>query len=351
MGFITSLAILIHTLAWSQLLPPPQGAYHGAYADFGPMANEVTVARIQEFEHLAQKKIVWAYFANDWLQGKIEFPQKNVDECIKAQVIPFIRMMPWSEAKAQATEKDPLLSMDSFLEGVHDQALRTYAQSAKKSQTQIIFEFGPEVNGDWFPWNGQWNGAGKTKNYGDKKIPDGPEKFRDVYRRIIDIFRSENVQNVTWVFHVDTAWIPRADWNQAFHYYPGDNYIDWIGLSVFGAQLPSHEWTLFLSKINSFDEQLNKISTTKPVLIAEFATIEHRRSSKHKKQWIHQVFDAIESGKLPRIKGISYWHSNGWLEDGSASFRIDTSPEALSSYQESIMSDFWLSEGLFNESH
>jgi Glycosyl hydrolase family 26 len=347
---ITSVAFLFLTqVAFAQLLPPEQGAYQGAYADFGDMANEVSVERISEFEGLSGKKMVWAYFANDWLEGKIEFPQYNVDECIKAKVIPYIRLMPWSESKAQATEKDPLLSMDQFLNGDHDEALRQYALQAKDAGTQLMMEFGPEVNGYWFPWNGQWNGGGRKKNYGDPSWPDGPEKFRDVFRRIIDIFRKENVKNVTWVFHVDTAWLPRSEWNEAHYYYPGDDYIDWIGLSVFGAQLPNHSWSMFLPKFLSFEDQLNKISLTKPVLISEFGVIESRLSSSLKAIWLEEALKAVEMGHAKRVKGINYWNSSGWLPDRKASFRIDSSPEALESYRKNILSDFWLTEGIFNE--
>ena len=33
-------------------------------------------------------------------------------------------------------------------------------------------------------------------------FPDGPERFRDAYRHIIDLFRKEGVKNITWCFHV-----------------------------------------------------------------------------------------------------------------------------------------------------
>ncbi len=341
--------IFLSKLISAQLLPPDVGAYQGAYADFGPMANEVTVERIQEFESLSGKKIVWAYFANDWLDGKIVFPQDNVDACITAGVIPYIRLMPWSESKAQAEASDPYFSMDQFLNGDHDEALKKYARLAKATKSQLMLEFGPEVNGDWFPWNGRWNGGGKKTRYGDPEWPDGPEKFRDVYRSIIDIFRAENVSNVTWIFHVDTAWLPRSSWNEAVNYYPGDNYIDWIGLSVFGAQLPNHSWSSFLPKLQSFDKQLEKISSTKPVLISEFGVIEHANAPLAKASWLLQALESIETGLAPRIKGINYWNSSGWLPEGRASFRIDSSPEALKSYQDYIQHDFWLTEGVFRE--
>ena len=42
----------------------------------------------------------------------------------------------------------------------------------------------------------------KTNGYGDPYFPDGPERFRDAYRHIIDLFRKEDVKNITWCFHV-----------------------------------------------------------------------------------------------------------------------------------------------------
>lgn len=343
------LLALFNILSHAQLLPPEVGAYHGAYADFGPMASDVTAERIQEFEKLAKKKIVWAYFANDWIDVDVQFPQKNVDECIKAGVIPYIRLMPWSEAVSQAKGKDPYFSMDQILNGDIDEALRIYAQKTKNSGTHVMFEFGPEVNGDWFPWNGKWNGGSTTNKYGDPLWPDGPEKFKDAFIRVVKIFREEGALNTTWVIHYDTAGTPNSPWNDAKYYYPGDEYVDWIGLSVFGAQLPNHEWLNFMSKLKNFESDINAVSTTKPLIISEFAVIEDKNDGQKKAKWIKQALQSIEKGLFKRVKGISYWNSPGWLENGKASFKIDTSDAALKTYQDEISSPFWLTEGILNE--
>jgi beta-mannanase len=88
------------------------------------------------------------------------------------------------------------------------------------------------VNGDWFPWNGRWNGAGRTDGYANPDLPDGPERFRDAYRHIVDICRNKGGNNLTWFFHVDVGAWPKQPWNTRFaNYYPGDAYVDWIGIS------------------------------------------------------------------------------------------------------------------------
>ncbi len=335
--------------AVAQLIPPDVGAYHGAYADFGPMASAVSAEKIREFEASAQKKVAWAYFANDWLDGVIEYPEQNVSECIKANVIPYIRLMPWTEAQTKATQKDPYLNMDKILSGEHDFALKVYARKVKTAGVHFMLEFGPEVNGDWFPWNGKWNGGGSKDKYGDPEWPDGPEKFRNAFRHIVDIFRAEGAKNITWILHLDTAASPNVAWNDAKYYYAGDDYVDWIGLSVFGAQLPNHEWLQFISKMKNFEKQLDAISTTKPVLISEFAVIEDKNDPERKAKWIKQALQSIEKGLFKRIKGINYWNSPGWLENQKASFKIDTSAQALKAYRDGVASDFWKTEGVVNE--
>lgn len=90
------------------------------------------------------------------------------------------------------------------------------------------------------PWSGRYDGAGAT-SFGDPTWPDGPEHYRDAYRHIIDIFRQEGATNVTFVFQtntIDGGYLPGSYWEpfqQMKHYYPGDDYIDWLGLSAAGS--------------------------------------------------------------------------------------------------------------------
>ncbi len=330
---------------WANLkvLPPGQGAYIGAYTDAGGGASDVREGEIREFENLIGKKIVWNYFSNNWLDGRIEFPTDSVIECDKADVIPYIRLLPWVEMRASGP--DPYYKMIDFAHGIYNEPLRKWAQKAKEFGKPLMLEFGPEVNGDWFAWNGKWNGGGERAGYGDPNLPDGPETFRDAFREVIEVFRSVGADNVTWVFHVDTAYSPHTWWNEASFYYPGDEYIDWIGLSVFGAQLPNHKWYLFTDKLNRFWSQVESLSLEKPVMISEFAVIESRRDSNRKARWLEQSLKTVRlEPKFSRIKAITYWNSPGWLADGSADFRITSSPQSLETFREEISHPFWLDQ-------
>jgi beta-mannanase len=89
------------------------------------------------------------------------------------------------------------------------------------------------------------------------------------YRHIIDLFRKEGVRNITWCFHV---YPPQATgdspelyqpWNNIINYYPGDNYIDWIGISVYGAFDRGTTWDSFTGTLDAAYPQLAAISLKK----------------------------------------------------------------------------------------
>ena len=57
------------------------------------------------------------------------------------------------------------------------------------------------------------------------------------------------------------------------NYYPGDNYIDWIGVSIYGPQNEDDEYQEFSEILNDIYPKLIEISD-KPIAILEFAITE-----------------------------------------------------------------------------
>ena len=254
----------------NKLVPPAAGVYHAAFPDFGGEESLVTQARIHNFEKLVNKNIAWAYFSDNWLDN-LSFPYDEVSTIIKAGKTPFIRMMARSDFEAAGA--DPIYTLQNIINGDFDPALNAWANEAKQIKHPLLVEFGTEVNGNWFPWNGEYNGAGTTDHYGDPALADGPERFRDAYRHIIDIFRKNQVQNISWFFHVDAHGEPDAEWNNIAHYYPGDNYIDWLGVSVYGPQLPGEDYESFTDILDGIYPTLTSLSE-KPIAVLEFAITE-----------------------------------------------------------------------------
>ncbi len=326
-----------------KLVPYPRGIYHSAFPNFGGPEDSVNCKRIRKFESLAGKKIVWAFFSNNWIEG-IRFPGKEIKEISRCGAIPFVRLM------ARSTfiyGPDPVYTLGGIINGDFDQQLRKWAREARNYEGPLLAEFGVEMNGDWFPWSGYWNGAGETGGYGNPEFPDGPERFRDAYRHIIEIFRQEGAENITWFFHANADSFPEEEWNKIGNYYPGDNYIDWVGLSVYGAIFPDEkqDWEelSFREKFLKTYQQVKAFAPNKPLAVLEFGVIEDPR----KPAWIRQAFDFIK--QFPDIKAISWWQERWENEDGSFSdLRINSSQSSLKEYRTQVKSPLFKTTPLFN---
>ncbi len=335
------------TIEVTKLSPPLPGLiYHSAYPDFDDSEDQVRRDSIQHFETLAGKPIAWVYFSNNWLpsQGGIHFPSNEVNIIYSAGKTPFIRLMPRS--RFEEGSADPIYTMDAFLNGDFDDDLKQWARDAKATNIPLLAEFGTEVNGFWFSWNGVWNGGGTNDAYGDANLYDGPEKFRDVYRKIIDICRSEGANNITWFFHINVENDPVNNWNKMKNYYPGDNYIDWIGISAYGSLELKEPWRNLSEMITDNWNEINSISTIgKPIALLEFGVYESNNSWK-KSQWIDEAIHSITYGQVysGQIKAISYWNES-WDDNGNLiDLRLDSSPNAQQTYQSAINSASFISK-------
>lgn len=222
--------------------------------------------------------------------------------------------------------------------------LKDYAIEVKEYASPVMMEFGPEVNGKWFPWNGAFSGAGITSGFGNPSWPDGPERFKQAFQHIVNVFRNNGAHNVTWILHIDAQWEPHEWWNEPEYYDPGPEFVDWIGVSVFGAQLPKNDWNEFRDVYSYFRSHLKKILGKRPVLIAESAVVERPGDYEGKAHWIKSAFKSIKSGEFPEIHGFSYWNSPGWYGKPENNFKISSSAESLKAYQESVSDPFFIDE-------
>jgi hypothetical protein len=201
--------------------------------------DTVTRAAISQFERDAGRKSVLTEFDQHWFEG-LTFPRDKVMTAWRAGQIPYVRML--SHAGSAYGQGNPPeqypgdYSLQNVVDGKFDAPLRSWADAARDTNIPILIEFGVEENNDWGPWAGDWNGAGLVNGYGDPTFPDGPERFRDAYQHLVTLFRTEGATNVTWFFHVDSWYAPRVAWDTYANYYPGDDYADWIGVSVYGWQ-------------------------------------------------------------------------------------------------------------------
>ncbi len=320
------------------LLPPSKGVYLGAFPYFGNNEDEVTKKHIIDFENLIDKKITWAYFSNNWHE-KIEFPKEEVITIYKQSIIPFIRLMPRSTF--ELGKSDDVFTLQKIIDGQFDEELKIWANEAKSTNIPLLLDFGVEMNGDWFSWSGFFNGSEETEEYGDMVLADGPERYQDAYRHIVKLFKEQEVLNVTWFWHVNNGSFPAESWNKIANYYPGDDYVDWLGVSVYGALDNSEEWFSFEEQMDNVYQELVEISN-KPIALLEFG-VDGNSLKGSQADWISDALTVIKTGKYPRLKAVSYWHESWINADGSVSnLRLDSSPQTLNTYKNLINNNFFI---------
>jgi Glycosyl hydrolase family 26 len=335
------------TAACGKLLPPAFGMYFGAFPDFyyyppgAPVYEEdyVRASKVDEFEQLAHRNIVWANFSQHWFKG-LDFPRESILTLWRNGQIPFVRLYPDSgylygpfPPLEQLPEQH--FSLQHIIDGQFDAQLRAWADAAREMDIPILAQFGAEINADHWPWSPAWSGAGQTDGYGDPTYPDGAERFRDAYRHIVTLFREEGATNVTWFFHVD-AYRQNDWWNEFKWYYPGDQYIDWLGISNYGANVVGQPVYGFAEKLDGsgvYNELANL--SRRPMAILETGVVEN--STYPKPRWIRDTFSVLRSRRYRRIYGVAWWNAGS----GDVDVRVDSSPAALAAFRKAIRPSFF----------
>lgn len=290
--------------------PGPGSFYHGVYPG-GRSGDEddLVPADLDAYEKAAGRRAAWVYFSHNWYRGHA-FPRATASWIRERGAVPFIRLMLRSDSEQNHPE--PRYSLKAILAGRFDHDLAAWGDAAREFGTPVLAEWGAEMNGKWFSWNGSWNGGRK----------EGPRRFREAYRRIVRMIRSRGADNVLWVFHANDEDQPEADWNRLENYYPGDDVVDWLGVSVYGAQTPiEEEWPAFAERMDRAASRFARLAPGKPTFVLEFgATTGHPRGKAA--AWAEEALSQILSGRWPQVRGFSWWNET-WANDDDPAHRTD----------------------------
>jgi beta-mannanase len=140
--------------------------------------------------------------------------------------------------------------------------------------------------------------------------------------------------------------IPQDDWNYIAQYYPGSQYVDWLGLSIYGQQYPNQSWSAFTPLLQQPYRELASLDSLKPIMVAEWRCGEFPKSG-NKAQFISEAFATMER-KYPRLKAAVFWNDEWQNEDDSTSdLRANSSPESLDAYHSGAGKPFWLGQPMY----
>jgi len=318
---------------------PKKGIYTGAYIDWGEKEDTVSLESIEKFETMVGKHQAIVASSSYW--GEQSFPTENLRLITRHGSVPLVFWSPWDQPYIEGRGPDKY-SLTSIIAGQHDAYIDMWAEKARELGSPLIVSFANEMNGEWFPWSGKLYG-GSTPLPGTNPIRfQGPETFKKAYRHVVDRVRAKGATNVQWVLHLMNYSLPQEGWNLAAEYYPGPDYCDWLGFSLYGAQFADDDWTQFFPLLDWPYEEMRRLDASKPVMICEWAVGEFPQLGS-KADWIRDAFRLIRSPKYPNIKACVYWHERWENDDGRYSnLHVNSTPEALESFRQGIADPTYL---------
>ena len=278
----------------TQLQPPPvpaSGAYLGEYAQLPGEGGDLTSIAYREQELGRTFAIDNHYY--DW---DVAFPTA-------------------ADATDEAAGRIPMITwwgvpLDEITDGSQDALITADATATKNFGYPLFIRWGAEMNGDWYSWSGSENG-------------DDPAAYIAAYQHIHNIFTEVGATNVAWV------WAPNADsnpggtsptsWNNWENYYPGNAYVDWVGIDGYNWG-PTSSGDVWQSFADIMDPIYEDYASVKPIMIAETSSVETGGS---KAAWITDAGAWIQGH--PDIKALCWFDTNesstgiDWRVDSSAS--------------------------------
>src|SRR5437867_11669122 len=114
----------------------------------------------------------------------------------------------------------------------------------------------------------------------------------------MDGVRARTALNIKWMFHANSFPYPYKTWSGAPAYYLGSDYVDWLGLSVYGQQYKDEPNPDIPSLVDWPYQEMSRLDPHKPVMIAEWATGEFPVASApsgamHKPAWIQHGLELV----------------------------------------------------------
>jgi hypothetical protein len=221
------------------------------------------------------------------------FPTDIVDTIIGHHGAPLVTWEPW-------------VILTDVVDGDYDAYIDEWAQAISQTQTTIFLRLGHEMNGNWYPWSGD------------------PEAFKNAWRYVHDRMEVTNgVTNIAWAWTPNAQSIPDESWNAYHNYYPGDEYVDWVGASGYNAASKA-TWDPKPS-CRSFDDIFSAIlydmadRYDKPQMVPEFASACDNGCDKV--LWITEAY--YHAQFYPRLRALVWFNVAKWEGEGAQRKWVD----------------------------
>lgn len=287
---------------------PAKGTYLGAYVYQDTLIN----GDMKKFNELTGKKhasfFIYVGYGNT-------FPQKWIDQLKEVGAAAHIAF-------------EPNGGLDQVKD---DEYLRSFAKKLGEAGIPVFLRFASEMNGDWTAYGGD------------------PKKYIEKWRLVHDVMKEE-APNVMMVWTVFT--FPQSN---ILSYYPGDNYVDWVGVNIYNVIYHNGNINLRADQedpLELLDYVYDTFSERKPIQISEFGVTHYTiTDGKYYEDFaikkIMRMYNGLKT-KYPRVKSIFYFDVNNLVNAPEGrkinNYAITDNERILKTYSNLISDPYFLSD-------
>jgi mannan endo-1,4-beta-mannosidase len=269
-----------------KVFPAVGTAFFGVYTDKGP--GDLT--DYNGFVQAAGKNPQVMMFSQGWATHKT-FDRQPFDRIVNRGMLPMLGWEPWNyraESK-QDTERgtQPEYRLSKISGGAYDTYITDWAKGIKDLGYPVAVRFAHEMNGYWYPWCESANGNKR----GD---------YIAAWRHVHDLFAQAGAKNVIWVWSPNVVYTGATPLSQL---YPGDAYVDWVGLSGYYGTAGMETYQTFEQIYRATLAELKTLSR-RPIVVTETAATDDQG---RKADWITDLLQTLP--KHPEIIGFMWYES------------------------------------------
>lgn len=204
-----------------------------------------------------------------------------------------IACVTWEPMHIGAGGRETVIPAERILAGDYDAYIADFARGVRDFGAPVLLRLAHEMNLARYHWGSDAAGYG----------PESPERYRALFRRVVEIFRAQGASNALFVFCPNVDSLPTEPWNRASTYYPGDAFVDVLGMD-------GYNWgTAHTKAIHGYDssfrpfkdifrplhDELKALAPSKPVMVFETATTSQGGD---KARWVAEALDTAAAWGL-----------------------------------------------------
>ena len=252
-------------------------------------------------------------FTQGWAVN--QFDGAAIGQVAARGMLPLISWEPWDyldTAPGAQTEGDqPAYRLSNIVDGRFDGYIRSWADGVKRLRYTVAIRFAHEMNGNWYPW-GMQDLNGNT-----------PAQYVAAWRHVHDIFTQVGATNVIWIWSPNVAYRGSSPLAAL---YPGDRYVNWIGLSGYYGTPGMNAYESFNQIFDPTISQLRAI-TARPIVITETGATDADGSMA---RFVSQMFQQLPQDH-PDVIGV-IWYEAVKVVD----WRLATHPAAAAAFRRAV---------------